>query len=424
MEGSSIIKEVYTLMPQDFLSLSDFARSIGDELQAAFPRTYWVLAETSDVRHNRSGHCYLELIEKAEASETILARMRAYIWSSTFQMLKPYFEAQTGRQFTSGLRVLVKVELNFHPAYGLGLNIVDIDPTYTLGDIQQRRQEILRRLEEEGVLTLNKELELGLTPQRIAVISSPQAAGYEDFLNHLENNRFGFVFRPRLFPATMQGEATEASIIQALEAVFHEQDLFDVVVIIRGGGASSDLAAFDSYNLAAHCAQFPLPIITGIGHERDNTVLDYVSFHRAKTPTAVADFLIHHIEETYEELQASQAAIMQGVRDRLVSSRDQLERVAYQLPLLLKSRLEAESRNLESTYSHISASTRHLLQDKERQLREKEAFFKLSSPAYILSRGYSITYKDGRAIKSAADLAEGDEIRTIFHEGETTSSVL
>ena len=384
----------------DFLSLSQLNNCLASEVKNAFPETCWVVAETSDVRVSNR-HCYLEFIEKNPQTNAIIAKAKGYIWSSVFEMLRPYFEQSTGRRFESGLSVLVKVSIDVHPVYGYGLTVYDIDPTYTLGDLQSQRQKILRRLEEEGVLTLNKELEIPELPQRIAVISSSTAAGYEDFLNHLINNRFGYVFYPKLFPALMQGEQTEASVIMALDKIYKYKELFDVVVIIRGGGATSDLASFDSYLLAANCAQFPLPIITGIGHERDDTVLDFVANHRAKTPTAVADFLINCIDETAAELFDCRSIITEDAQAFLKSAFTNLQVSTSRLPLLART----------------------MLTIRQSQLKEKESFFRLSSPKYILDKGYSITLKNGKALKSSKELKEGDSIETLLAEGKITSAV-
>jgi len=380
------------------------------------------MAETSDVRIN-NGHCYLELIEKNPTGIGLIAKARAYIWASMFAVLKPYFEQTTGRDFTSGLKILVNVSVDFHSVYGYGLNICDIDPNYTLGDLQARRQAILRRLEEEGILTLNKELEMPRLPQRIAVISSATAAGYEDFCRHLADNRQGFVFYPRLFPAVMQGEQTESSIISALDKLFEYKDLFDVAVIIRGGGATSDLSAFDSYELAANCAQFPLPIITGIGHERDDTVLDFIAFHRAKTPTAVAVFLIEQMDETATDLSDCRESIRKNALAVLESSNEKLKTLTAHLPLFVRNLLEGKQSSVEMLRLKIRNSVSQLILTQESRLKEKESFFRLSSPDYILAKGYSITLKSGKPVKSAKELLQGDTIETIFAEGKIVSIV-
>ena len=406
------------------LSLSQLNHLVGDVIKEALPETYWLTAETSDVRINHSsGHCYLEFVEKNEFSGSIIAKARGYIWNNTFKLLKSYFEETTGQNFTSGLKILVCVSIDFHELYGYGLNVHDIDPTYTLGDLQRKRQEIIKRLEEEGVLTMNQELYFPELPQRIAVISSPTAAGYEDFLNHLFHNKSGFVFYPKLFPALMQGEQTESSIILALEKIFSCQELFDLVVIIRGGGATSDLTSFDSYLLAVNCAQFPLPIITGIGHERDDTVLDIVAYHKAKTPTAVADFLIEKTTETYEDLTNLEENITFGTTQILNQANQNLQNLSIRIPNTALSLLEKQYAHLELYKIKLQHSIKNRLNESESQLKEKEAFIKLSSPEYILAKGYSITMKNGKAVKNAADLKHGDQILTKLSNGEVQSIV-
>ncbi|MDR1611062.1 MAG: exodeoxyribonuclease VII large subunit [Candidatus Symbiothrix sp.] len=406
----------------DFLTLSQLNNHLASEVKNAFPETYWVVAETSDVRVNNR-RCFLEFIEKNQQTNVIIAKAKGYIWSNIFETLHPYFERSTGRRFDSGLKVLVKVSVDVHPVYGYGLTVYDIDPSYTLGDLQSERQKILRRLEEEGVLTLNKELEIPLLPQRIAVISSSTAAGYEDFLNHLTGNRFGYVFYPRLFPALMQGEQTETSIISALDKIFEYKELFDVVVIIRGGGATSDLAWFDSYLLATNCAQFPLPVITGIGHERDDTVLDFVANHRAKTPTAVADFLIARVEETAAGLFDCQSEITGSAQAFLKAATVNLRTLTSRLPLLANALIENRRSKLEIYRLQMRNFIRQMLAGRHSQLKEKESFFRLSSPKYILNKGYSITLKNGKAVKSVKELQERDAIETILAEGKIAGTV-
>ncbi|MDR0865035.1 MAG: exodeoxyribonuclease VII large subunit [Candidatus Symbiothrix sp.] len=405
----------------DFFTLSQLNSLVSEELKNAFPDAYWVMAETSDVRLNKNGHCYLEFIEKKASDNSLIAKARGYIWANTYQLLKPYFESQTGQSFVSGLKVLVKVSVDFHPVYGYGLSVMDIDPAYTLGDMQRHRQEILNRLEQEGILSLNKELEMPLIPQRIAIITSPTAAGYEDFLDHLTNNKQGLVFYPHLFPAVMQGEQTGKSIIAALDSIYKNEELFDVVVIIRGGGATSDLASFDSYSLASNCAQFPLPIITGIGHERDDTVLDFIANYRAKTPTAVADYLVNRLEEAATGLAECQSDIIYAGRRMLDSATEKLRQLIRYLPIQAHNSIEQHYRMLDTLKNNLRKSEKQFILREESLLKEKESFFKLSSPQYILSKGYSITLKDGKAVKSAKSLQKGDTIETILSEGKITS---
>ncbi|MDR0769198.1 MAG: exodeoxyribonuclease VII large subunit [Dysgonamonadaceae bacterium] len=406
----------------DFLTLSQLNNRLASEVKNAFSETCWVVAETSDV-HMSNRHCYLEFIEKNPQTNVIIAKVRGHIWSNVFETLHLHFEQATGRQFSSNLTVLVKVSVDIHPIYGYGLTVYDIDPSYTLGDLQSGRQKILRRLEEEGVLTLNKELEIPPLPQRIAVISSATAAGYEDFLNHLTGNRFGYVFYTRLFPALMQGEQTETSIISALDKIAEYRELFDMVVIIRGGGATSDLVWFDSYLLAANCAQFPLPVITGIGHERDDTVLDFVASYRAKTPTAVADFLIARVEETAAKQIDCQSKITESAQALLKASAVNLRVLTSRIPLLTNAMIENKRSEIEIYRLQMKNLVRQILVAKHSQLKEKESFFRLSSPKYILDKGYSITLKNGKAVKSAKELREGDAIETVLADGRVAGTV-
>ena len=428
-------------------SLSELTGEIHDVLKEAFPDTYWVRAETSDVHINSaSGHCYLEFIEKDTQSNQIIAKARGTIWAKTFRMLKPYFEMETGQHFTSGLKVLVRVSIDFHEVYGFNLNVVDIDPSYTLGDLVRKRQEIIRQLQEEGVFTLNKELSLPALPQRIAVITSPTAAGYEDFINQLFYNKAGYPFYVKLFPALMQGEKTEESIIAALERIDSHRELFDAVVIIRGGGATSDLNSFDSYLLAANCAQFPLPIITGIGHERDDTIIDLVAHTRLKTPTAVAAFLINCMDQAAEQLNLLQQALCTDtlsilqekkqtlqrigtllpatVNNRIERNRSALNLLASKLPTITSGLLEQNKNQLELMHQRIHTAISSRLLKESRFIELQEQFIRMASPDYILKRGYSLTLRDGKILKSAKAVKSGDHLTTRFSDGEIESEVI
>ncbi|WP_368341311.1 exodeoxyribonuclease VII large subunit, partial [Parabacteroides goldsteinii] len=412
----------------------------------AFPGTCWVRAEMSDVRTNASsGHCYLEFIEKNPITGQLVARARGSIWAKTFRMLKPYFEMETGQMFASGLKVLVKVSVEFHELYGYSLTVLDIDPAYTLGDMLRKRMEIIRQLKEEGVFTLNKELPFPVLPKRIAVITSPTAAGYEDFLNQLANNKAGYPFYPKLFPALMQGERTEESVIAALDRIYHHIDCFDVVVIIRGGGSTSDLNSFDSYLLAANCAQFPLPVITGIGHERDDTILDMVAHTRMKTPTAVAEFLIGRMDAAAEELEDLQQEVSELVSTILLKQKNFLQLLGARLPVIVTNRIERNRSFLQMAGNKLPASAsamllrrRSTLESLQMQLQNRaalrlaegtrfiqltEQFIKMASPDYVLKRGYSLSLKDGKIIKHATDLNPGDELVTRFADGDVKSIV-
>lgn len=407
----------------DALSLYELNNLVRSRLEHAFPEEYWVQAELSDVRSNATGHCYLELIEKDARGNNLIARARTMIWNQVYRLLKPYFEQETGQAFVSGLKVLVKVTVGFHELYGYSLTILDIDPSYTLGDMARRRREILAKLEEEGVLTLNKELEMPLLPQRIAVISSATAAGYGDFCNQLAGNPYGYVFYPRLFPAMMQGERVEESIIGALNRIYSHAEAWDVVVIIRGGGATSDLSNFDSYLLAANCAQFPLPIITGIGHERDDTVIDAVAHTRVKTPTAAAEYLIARVHESAAVVENSGGRICQAVRWVLEHEKQQLDTYCHRMQMTLVTGLQREHYRLEQWVQHFPLVVRTALEREQHRLQLWEQRVDSLSPDKLLARGYSITLKDGHAVTDATTLSSGDRLVTRMAKGEVRSIV-
>ncbi|MDH6356742.1 exodeoxyribonuclease VII large subunit [Parabacteroides sp. PF5-9] len=427
-------------------SLSELNIRIKKAIQHAFPSTAWVRAEMSDVRANGgSGHCYLEFIEKNPITGQMVAKARGAIWAKTFRMLKPYFEKETGQAFASGLKVLVKVSVDFHELYGYSLTVLDIDPAYTLGDIQRKRMEIIAQLKEEGIFTLNKELLFPVLPQRIAVITSPTAAGYEDFLNQLISNKSGYPFYVKLFPAIMQGDKTEESVIAALDRINEYMDYFDVVVLIRGGGATSDLNSFDSYLLAANCAQFPLPIITGIGHERDDTILDMVAHTRMKTPTAVAEFLIGQMDRAALELTGLQQEVSLRATDILLKQKNGLQLIVSRLPGMVTNRIERNrtslhtltgklpavasglfmkhSTTLEMLQTRLVEKSLQLLSEKQKQLQLDEQYVRMVSPDYVLKRGYSLTLKAGKIIKRIDDLAVGEELVTRLAEGEFSSII-
>jgi exodeoxyribonuclease VII large subunit len=274
------------------ISLLELNRSIQEKIKLNFPESLWVVAEISELKINRSGHCYLELIEKDAINENIIAKSRATIWAYTFRMLKPYFESVTGHELASGLKILIQVTVEFHALYGFNLNITDIDPSYTLGDLARKKAETLRKLEEDGIIHMNKELAFPIVPQKIAVISSETAAGYQDFVHQLTNNKYGYKYYIKLFPSLMQGLQAEESIIDALERIFKNEHFFDIVVLIRGGGSQADLNCFNNYLLAANVAQYPIPVLTGIGHDKDESIVDMVAYQKLKTPTAVAEYII------------------------------------------------------------------------------------------------------------------------------------
>ena len=405
------------------LSLYDLNALVRRSLEQCLPDEYWVQAELSDVRTNSTGHCYLEFIQKDPRSNNLIAKARGTIWANVYRLLKPYFEESTGQAFVSGIKVLVQVTVSFHELYGYSLTVQDIDPTYTLGDMAHRRREILKQLEEEGVLTLNKELEMPVLPQRIAVVSSPTAAGYGDFCHQLKNNSRGFFFYTELFPALMQGDRVEESVLSALDAILNRQEDFDAVVIIRGGGATSDLSGFDTYLLAAACAQFPLPIITGIGHERDDTVLDSVAHTRVKTPTAAAEYLINCMELAADELEVLISQLHESVRSRLTEEHRKLTSYRNRIPSAAVRRVSDAKLALLTARKDISQAVTTSLSRQQHRLDLLRQRLVDASPEKMLARGYSITLKDGKVVKDATLLNEKDEILTRFYRGEVTSVV-
>ena len=421
------------------LSLYELNSLVRDVISMSLPDSYWVEAELSEAREGYGGHCYMELIEKDEHSNTPIAKAHASCWRNRWMLLKPQFERVTGQRIHAGMKVLLKVHAQFHENYGFSWIVDDIDPTYTMGDMARKRMEIIQTLKEEGVFDLQKELKLPMFCQRIAVVSSATAAGYGDFCNQLADNGYGLQFTTALFAATMQGEGVEQSVISALNRINEEWENWDCVVIIRGGGATSDLSGFDTLALAENVANFPLPIITGIGHERDESVLDMISFQRVKTPTAAAAFLVDHLTEVYARIEDAQEAIVNYVKRRLQVERMKFERLSTQIPTLFSlvkvrqsNRLDQLLNRLKVKAERIPADGLHRLEMLEARLKEPVArklekelhrIDMLSQraiaqdPERLLSRGYSITLKDGKSIKEASQLKAGDEIETRFAKG-------
>ena len=410
-------------MEEQALSLYELNGLVKRTIRDRMSETYWVQAELSDVRSNYSGHCYLEFIQKDASGNNLIAKARGTIWSNIYKMLKPYFEQETGQAFASGIKVLVRVSVDFHELYGYSLTVLDIDPTYTVGDMERKRREILRLLEEEGVIDLNKELEMPVLPQRIAVISSATAAGYGDFCNQLSNNPRGYGFHTELFPAIMQGERVEESIIAALDAIYARLEAFDVVVIIRGGGATSDLSGFDTYELAANCAQFPLPIITGIGHERDDTVIDLIAHTRVKTPTAAAAFLVACMDQVADRLDNLSFRLQQGVRNRLLWEHRRIEGLKQRIPSAVYKRISDAKYGLLAANRDLQMATRQFLSMRKHRLELLQQRLNDALPEKQLARGYSITLKNGKAVKDASALKEGDTLVTLLYKGKVESVI-
>lgn len=410
-------------MEKETYSLSQLTRFINQVIKVNFESPVWIKAEISELREASNGHCYLEFIEKDQDTDTLIAKIKANIWANTYRMLKPYFESSTGQQLHAGIKVLVSVTVDFHDVFGLSLNIRDIDPTYTLGELAKRRQEIIRQLEKDGVMEMNKSLEMATLPNRIAVISSPTAAGYDDFCNQLDNNPDGFVFYKKLFPAIMQGDQAADSIIEALDNIYEHANLFDLVVIIRGGGASTDLACFDSYELALNCAQFPLPIIAGIGHQRDLSIVDMVAHTSVKTPTAAAALLIEMMEEARDRMTDAYTAIYQLLHQRVQSQQQKLADISWKIRHALINKTSDKKLTLERQKSRLIQAVRLAINTQKNKLAILENSIERHSPAFLLKYGYTITTINGKKLSSVNDVQDGDTIKTYVSDGEVKSVV-
>ena len=462
MNGSDLFQQAPPAM-----SLSEYSAVIGNairltpQLQGA-----WVMAELSDVRFS-GGHCYMELIEKNPTGQTV-AKLRANIWASRVPYVRRKFFGATQRDIATGMKVMVYGTAGHHPLYGLSFTINDIDPSYTLGDLERLRREILMRLQTEGVIDRNKREIMPPAPQRIAVISAEGAAGYGDFMNQLSGNPDGFVFYSHLFPSVMQGERTSASVRAALDMIEQTIDLWDCVAIVRGGGATTDLNGFDDYDLAYRVATFPLPIVVGIGHERDRTVLDEIAHTRMKTPTAVAAFFIDSLRAAWQRagqftewiarysservlgesrrLDAAEAMIPALVQTRLTSARAKLDMELQRLPALVEARLNEARLRLDRELARIPAlvssrivtangrldsfgrmlamSADGVLRRSSAKLESMEGLIEVLSPANTLRRGYSVTRINGKAVTDTGVLKPGDVIETQLNSGTISSTVI
>lgn len=403
-------------------SLSELGKCIKMTLKTAFAEPVWVRAEISEMHENVSGHCYLDLIEKADDTDVWVAKQKATIWAFTYRMLKPYFESETGATLRAGMKVLLLCEVEFHEVYGVSLNVRDIDPTFTVGEMAVRRAEIIRRLTDDGIVDMNKQQPLVPVPQRVAVISSATAAGYGDFCDQLRNNVFGYTFYTKLFPATMQGAQTEQSVVAALDKICDFIDNFDVVVIIRGGGATSDLVAFDNYNLALHCAQFPLPIISGIGHQRDESVVDLVAHTRVKTPTAAAEFLVARIndfEKNIDEMAQNVAfSAREVVHDELLRLQQRIARLGVVQRVCVR-----HDAALQHLTMRLRNAAKMAISSEEKRMALVEKSIEYADPATLLQRGFTLTTKHGKIVKSVCDVAPGDIVTTHLADGAFTAMV-
>lgn len=448
---------------KDFISLSDLNLKIKEKIENNFSENIRIVAEISELRESR-GHAYLELSEKSE-NDSVLAKARATIWSRTYGMLKTYFESSTGHRLEAGLKVLIVVQIVFHEVYGFSLNIIDIDPTYTVGEIERKRLLIIKRLEEEGVTDMNKELDFPLVPQRIAVISSETAAGFGDFKNQLHNCPFRF--KIKLFKTAMQGEETENSVVNALERIFDEEEHFDLVVIIRGGGSKSDLAWFDSYKIAVNIAQFPIPVLTGIGHERDQSISDLVAHTALNTPTAVAEYLVEKNSEFYSYLDTVSQNLYNRVEDIISENNYKLAEIGNKFKFVITQIISLKKNEinlLQTEYSYkikqklkkydyllqyypekllnsirygfknkmqttdlyylrLENTLNTFFENNKHRLAMFEQTNNLSDPVHVLKSGFSYTLKNGKLLKSVKDTKSGDFIETVLFDGRIKSEV-
>jgi exodeoxyribonuclease VII large subunit len=405
------------------LSLFELNRMVRQSIEEGLPDEYWVEAELSEVREN-NGHCYVEFVQNDKATSRCLAKARGIIWNSVYVFLKPTFEKTTGQSFTNGISVRVRVKVSFHEVFGYSLIVSDIDPAFTLGDMAMKRHQILQQLEEDGVINLNKELQMPVLPQRIAVISSKTAAGYGDFCRQLLDNERHFYFHIELFEAMMQGEQTEKSMLEAMQKVDDRLEDFDVLVIIRGGGATSDLACFDNYLLASAVAQFRIPVITGIGHERDETVLDWVAHTRMKTPTAVAAFLIARVGEAADRLVELTESLHDIMLLRLQKEHNKLQQLYASVPALVEHQIGVAHSNVLLLQHNLQTSIDNLLQKERHRMEMLLSKMDGASPDKILAKGYSITLCDGKVVRNASSLSEDMNIVTRFEKGMAESKVV
>ena len=406
------------------LSLTELQLIIKDSLYLALPDMYWVIAEISEMKENFNGHCYLELVEKLSDEINIRSRIRAVIWNNRYRFIKSYFENAAGESLRDGLKILIRVKIEYHEIYGLSLVINDIDPAFTIGEMALRRQQILKKLETEGVLTMNRELDFPVVPQKIAVISSANAAGYTDFMKQLKENSFGYVFYSALFETPMQGKETESGIIKALDRIAANIEKFDLAVIIRGGGSQTDLSWFDNYNVAYYITQFPLPVITGIGHEKDLSVTDIVAHRSLKTPTAVADFLIGCMNETDNHIIELSHEIADRSMLMVAESKMRIETARLRLIPVAKAQLTSNRNALKRKEEILVNAIKNRLNYLTNQLTGFGNSLKILDPVNVLKRGYTITSLNGKILKKCEQIKKEDVLDTKFSDGSVRSKVL
>ncbi len=429
----------------DRLTLYELNSLVKETIELTFTQQFWVEAELADATERR-GHLYLDLVQKDEHSATPIARASARCWASVWASVRPRFERTTRQRLTAGMKVLLRVYPQFHQAYGFSWIVTDIDPTYTLGDMQRQRQEIIDRLKRDGVFDMQRELTLPMFCQRIAVISSATAAGFGDFCNHLQHNDYGFHFAVELFPAIMQGEQVEPTVISALDSINSRIDDFDCVVIIRGGGATVDMSGFNTLLLAENVANFPLPIITGIGHDRDESIIDMISFMQVKTPTAAAAFLIERLLNVSERITAATSSITRCVQEKLEYERIRLTALSTRIPILfsltktrqlsiidsltqrmtaaVQQNIRQRQHQLQIAAQRLAPATQRTMQQEQHRLQMLTQRTAALDPAAILRRGFSMTLCNGQFVTDASQMKNGDIMETRLANGTVLSRVI
>ncbi len=404
------------------ISLAHLNALIKDTLQVQLEPSYWIVAEIGELRLNQNGHCYLEFIEKEENGNRLLAKIKGTIWSYSFRTISAWFQSITGESLKSGMTVLANVQVQFHEVYGLSLNVKDIDPNFTLGERARKRQEIINELQADGVYEMNKMLSLPVVPQRIAIISAESAAGYGDFMNQIEQNEFGYQLHSMLFKATMQGDKAAESLINALLQIHEMADQFDAVIIIRGGGAQVDLDCFDDFDLASHLAQFPLPVFTGIGHERDETICDLVAHTALKTPTAVAEFLLRGMRQYEENVKLITNNILATINEKIEKEISTISEYQHKLRYAMTKHFNFANNQLEQFWQKWNYAVVQKMKDEARSLELIEKTLQLINPATIFKKGYSHTSINGKSINQVL-VRVGDELKTVSAKQIVVSKV-
>lgn len=397
------------------ITLSQLQRQVKQTLTEQFALPVWVSAEISELKVNYAGHCYLELIEKGEDDAIPKAQARATIWRNRYPHLSSYFEAETGQPLTAGIRILAQVLVSYHELYGFSLQINDIDPAFTLGEMERQKNATIRRLQEEGVWEMNRSVELPAVVQRLAIISSAKAAGFQDFTNELKKSRYAF--HTTLFEAVMQGQSAEESIIDALGRVADRMEQFDAVVIVRGGGSQSDLSCFNAYRLSNHVAQFPLPVLTGIGHDKDQSVVDMVAASPHKTPTAVAAWLVERMADLEGWLEGAATQLHETTLRHLREAALGLERMSGELHRTTKETLLTEQLKLNHHALQLPDRVADFLARQRMRLEQAEKLTESRSPRHILQLGFAIVRSEGRVLKTTSEVAKAPSIEIELNDG-------